>query len=112
MYQIQTITADPLQYLNLILLDGSALALTIYFIPMQYGWFITSLNYGSFTLQGMRISNNPNLLRQFKNQLPFGLGCFSQNNREPSQANDFVSGASSLFVLTAAEVIQYEAYLA
>jgi hypothetical protein len=90
MYQIQTITADPLQYLNLILLDGSALALTIYFIPMQYGWFITSLNYGSFTLQGMRISNN----------------------REPSQANDFVSGASSLFVLTAAEVIQYEAYLA
>jgi hypothetical protein len=107
MFLIQQITTDPAQKQTLILPDGTSLSLTIQFVPMQYGWFITSLVYQSFTLNGLRITNSPNMLHQFRNQIPFGLACFSNNNREPSQQQDFSSGASQLYILSAEEVAQY-----
>jgi hypothetical protein len=109
MYQILQITEDALQDFNLVLLDGSTIQLEIYYRPMQYGWFINSLVYASasFTLQGVRITNSPNMLNQFRNVIPFGLACYTQNNREPTQQQDFSSGASQLYILTAAEAAQY-----
>jgi hypothetical protein len=112
MYLVQQVTSDPLQVQTLILPDGSSLNMTTYFIPLQYGWFITSLVYGSFTLNGLRITVSPNMLRQFKNQIPFGLACYSNGAaREPSQQQDFSSNAFSLYILDAAEVAQYEQVL-
>lgn len=107
MYQIKQITNDPLQKQTLILPDGTSLELVLYFIPMQYAWVIQSLTYGEFVLNGVRVCNSPNMLYQFKNQIPFGIACFSTNAREPSQQDDFTSGASTLFILTAAEVEEY-----
>lgn len=112
MFVVQQITSDPLQQQNLILPDGSQLSITIYFVPLQLGWFITNLTYGSFVLNGLRITNSPNMLNQFRNQIPFGLGCFSTQNREPTQQQDFSSGASTLFVLSQAECTQYAELLA
>lgn len=111
MFLIQNITNDSAQTQNLILEDGSFFTITIYFVPMQYGWFISSLTYGDFTLNGLRICNSPNLLHQFKNILPFGIACVSPSEREPSQQQDFVAGASNLYVLTSDEVQDYEDYL-
>lgn len=104
MFIIQQITTDSDQKQTLILSDGTQILIELYFSPMQYGWFITSLTYGDFVLQGLRITNSPNMLQQFKNQIPFGLACFSTNNREPSQQDDFASGNSELYILSAAEV--------
>lgn len=104
---IQQITNDPFQTQTLILPDGTSLVLTIYFVPLQLGWFITSLTYQNFIIQGLRITNSPNMLYQFQNQIPFGLACFSTQNREPTQQEDFSSGASVLFILTQAECEQY-----
>jgi hypothetical protein len=111
MYLIQQITSDALQKQTLILPDGTTLSLTINFVPLQYGWFITNLVYQSFILNGLRLTNSPNMLHQFRNQIPFGLACFSLSNREPSQAEDFSSGASQLYILSAAEVAQYTGLL-
>jgi hypothetical protein len=110
MFQIQQITSDPSQTFTLILTDGSSVKFTLYFSPIQYGWF-ASLTYGTFVLNGFRICNNPNMLNQFKNQIPFGLACFSTANREPSQAQDFSSGSSNLYILSADEVLQYSELL-
>lgn len=106
-----TTTDDSAQSQSVVLQDGSAFQLTIYYVPMQYGWFIKSIVYNDFTLNGLRISNSPNMLHQFKNQIPFGVGCQSKANREPSQVEDFSSGASTLYLLTEAECIQYAEYL-
>jgi len=46
--------------------------ITIEYKPSQYGWFI-SLVWGNFSINNERISISPNLLRQFKNVLPFGI---------------------------------------
>lgn len=111
MYSIQQITTDPRQKMTLVLPDGSSIQLMLYFVPMQYGWFIPELIYNGFTLKGLRITNSPNMLHQFRNQIPFGLACFSDADREPSQQQDFISGASKLYILTQAEVQEYTEFL-
>lgn len=111
MFLVQQITQDPLQQQTLVLSDGTSLTLTIYFRPMQYGWFINELTYKNFVVHGIRITNSPNILYQFQNQIPFGLGCFSSANREPTQQQDFSSGASKLYLLSAEECVQYAEFL-
>lgn len=113
MFLIQQVTADALQQQVLVLPDGTNFQMTLYFRPIQQGWFINQLAFGDrFELNGLRVTNSPNMLNQFRNLIPFGLGCFSANNREPSQSQDFSSGASKLYALSAAEVRQYAEFLA
>lgn len=107
MYLVQQITDDALQKQTLILPDGTSLALTIYFRPAQIGWFIQILTYQAFILQGTRITVSPNMLHQYRNQIPFGLACYSTDNREPTQQEDFSSGAAKLYILSADEVARY-----
>lgn len=104
-------TNDARQKQTLVLPDGTQIVLSIYFIPLQLGWFITSLTYQNFILNGLRITNSPDMLYQFRNQIPFGIACVSDQNREPTQQDDFLSGASKLYVLTSAEVEQYTEFL-
>jgi hypothetical protein len=109
MYIIGQITDDFMQKQTLILPDGTSLQMSLYYIPLQNGWFITNLTYGTFTLTNIRITVAPNFLRQFKNQIPFGMACYANNvSREPMFQEDFESGAFSLYLLDAAEVTQYE----
>lgn len=111
MYRIQQVTSAPLQRQTLVLEDGNTIGLTVYYRPIQYGWFINELTYNDFTLRGIRICNSPNMLYQWKNKLPFGLACFSTGNREPQLQDDFLTGASKLYILTEDEVAEYAEYL-
>lgn len=111
MLQIDRVTADPFQTQALVLDDGTTINLTMRFRPMQFGWFIEELAYGAFILRGVRIVNSPNMLHQFINKIPFGLACYSVDNREPSLIEDFASGASRLFILTQIETRQYLEFL-
>lgn len=111
MHLIQQISNNALQTQTLVLPDGSSVVLTVYFRPIQQGWFINELTWQTFILRGVRITNSPNMLYQWKNLIPFGLACYSSGNREPSLKKDFVSGASKLYILTAAEVEAYAEYL-
>ncbi len=108
---IQQITDSPLQKQRFTLVNGTSFDMTIYFIPLQQGWFITSLVYNDFIINGLRITNSVNMLNQFLNLIPFGLACISTANREPSLQEDFSSGASKLYVLTHEECVQYAEYL-
>src|SRR5271165_6313870 len=102
MLLIQNITADPLQTQIIVLPNGGSLSMTMYYVSMQYGWFFTNLSYNSWQLNGTRIVNHPNLLYQYQNQIPFGLACFTTGQREPTQQQDFSSGASKLYLLNQA----------
>jgi len=108
---IQQITSAASQSQQITLSDGTILTLQLQFIPIQQGWYITSLTYQSFTLSGFRISNSGNILHQYRNQIPFGIACFSNDQREPSLQQDFSSGNSNLYLLSAAETLAYAEYL-
>lgn len=111
MFLIQNVTSNPYQKQAVVLENGESVIMTLYFRPLQLGWFVEQLTYQTFVLNGLRITNSPNMLNQWRNQLPFGLACFSTANREPSQQKDFSSGASKLYVLTEAEVAEYTEFL-
>lgn len=113
MLQITQLTANARQQQNIILPDGTTMSFTLYYVPLQLGWFITNLSYpkASFEVNSIRVTTNPNMLYQFKNKIPFGLACFTDGNREPTQQEDFASGASKLYILTQAEVDEYTTIL-
>lgn len=111
MLQIFNITADAQQIQTLNLPDGTNIILQLYYNASQYGWFITSLTYGSFQLNSFRICNSPNMLNQYRNQIPFGLACVTIDSREPTQILDFQSGNSILYILNAQEVQEYVEFL-
>lgn len=108
MLKIEGITSDAKQRHAITLPDNSGLSLLILYCHLQVGWFIDELVYGDFVLRGVRISNFPNILRQWKNVIPFGLACFTAGNREPTQQEDFLSGASTLYILDEDEVAELE----
>lgn len=107
MFLITNITSDAQQTQTLTLPDGSSLTMQLYYNVSQYGWFMT-ISWGSFQLNSFRICNSPNILNQFRNQLTFGLLCLTSDQREPTQIMDFASGASQLFILSSAEVAEYQ----
>jgi len=111
MYLVTTITSDIKQTQSLTLPDGSQISLAIYYSANQLGWFISNLTYEDFVVNTLRISTIPNLLRQWQNLIPFGLYIATTDGGEPTQQQDFSSGYAQMYILTQAEVAQYEAYL-
>lgn len=108
MYKIQQITADPSQQQTLVLPNGAQIAFAMQYLPGQQAW-AANVTYGSsFGLNGILLVNNPNLLQQWSNLIPFGMACFSSGAREPSQIQDFQSGYSALYILSAEDVVAYE----
>lgn len=108
---IQNITDSPLQKTSVLLDDGTTFVMELYYIDMQLGWFINRLEYGDFVLKGKRLCTSPNILHQFKNVLPFGIACVTTEDREPSLIEDFLTGASKLYILEKDETDQYQDFI-
>ena len=107
MQKVTAITADPNQTLGIILPDGSTVNLTLNYIPAQQGWCY-SVSYGSFQANLMRIVVSPNMLRRFRNIIPFGLAVTTTDGYEVVNQNDFISGRAAMYALDASDVAQVE----
>lgn len=111
MYIVNNITANSKQAQNVLLPDGTSITVRFEYKPLQSGWFFTEITYGNFTLHGLRMCTAPNILRQFRNMIPFGIMVATQNNAEPTQQMDFFSGFAQMYVLTKDEIAQMETFL-
>jgi hypothetical protein len=109
--RISNISSDPFQQQNVTLPDGGTCALQMKYIAQQEGWFFTLISWRNFTIKGVRITNDQNILNQWKNILPFGIACQTEGNREPTQLEDFYSGASNLFLLNSEDLEQHKVEL-
>lgn len=108
MFKIQNITTYGYQGKSLVLPDGTRIEIDIQFVELRKCWVIKRLAYQDFLLHSHKIVNGTNILRQFKNILPFGLACYSPSGRDPQFLEDFSEGDHQLFILTQDEVQQYE----
>jgi hypothetical protein len=96
---IDVLTADPNQSLTIVLDDGTKVDMTLTFKENQQGWFY-SLTYGvNFSVNNRRLVNGPNIIRQFRNIVPFGLACLATDGHEPIYIDDFTSGRVSVYIL-------------
>lgn len=99
------------QVFNLTATDGTIVTLNISYRPQQVGWFIDLTWSGtnpSTVNNGIRLTNFPNMLRQWRNIYTFGLGCITQDGYDPLGQNDFQSGYATLLFLDPADVQQIE----
>jgi hypothetical protein len=108
---ITGITDSPSQVFTLPIQDGSSAVITLTYRPQQFGWFFNLVWNGlsqTFTLNSVRLTTFPNVLRQYRNQLPFGLWCAVIGNAEPTYQNDFLTGRATLYLLAPADVAAIE----
>jgi len=103
MKQIQSITDDPKQKMTFILENGDKVIISLEFISGQKGWFL-SLEYGSFKVRNRRVVTSPNMLRAFKNILPFGIACITADKQEPIYKDDFSTGRAEMFILNETDI--------
>ena len=103
MKQIDKLTAANKQSFRLTTEDGEKIEVYLYYNPSQEAWNI-SIGFGDFVLNGLQLVVSPNILRQHKNVLPFGLAVGSIDGQDPRYITDFVSGRIGVLLLTGAEV--------
>lgn len=108
---IETITADALQE-QILPIDGTSQRcfMTLEFKPNQSSWYY-SFTFGDFSVSNERLVVSPNLIRQYKNLLPFGLLLYSASGIDPIHQDSFSSGEAVLNILSAAEVAEVETTL-
>lgn len=87
--------------------DNKSFMFKLEFIENQQCWFY-SLTYGILTINKKRLTTHPNFLRQFKNVLPFGMSCITDDGSEPFAIDDFSKERVKIYVLTSAEVQDLE----
>lgn len=101
------ITNEPKQKFVLVGEDNENINFSLRYNPTQMSWEF-DLAFEDFTLNGKKITNSPNMLREHINVLNFGLGCNVSDGSEPYLLNDFSTGRATLYLLTESEVTQIE----
>jgi hypothetical protein len=114
MKYIGTITSDPKQNIKIITDDGSKISLTLEYRSMRQGWYY-SLVWGSFEVNNRRLVTGYNILRQFRNILPFGFSVTVNNSPKGNEAvfqEDFVNGRAQFYLLNSEDVAAVEEKIA
>lgn len=64
----------------------------------RQGWFLDLVSE-SFSVYGIRITSVPNVLRQWKDRLGFGICVLTENKSEPFFLEDFNTGRAKMYLL-------------
>lgn len=114
MKSIAGLTSQPNQDSFIVLDDGSRAKLSLSYRPQQLGWFYNLSWPGNaalpvpFAVNGNRLVASPNILRQYRRLIPFGLMLFTVDQGEPMGRTCFVDGTADLILLSADEVAEIE----
>ena len=108
MIQITEITDDARQSLKVVVETGEEFSLSLEYRESQQLWFC-SVSYLDTTINGLGLVASFNILRQWKNILPFGIAIRTTDVGDPYFADDFTKERAKLYVLTSDEVEQIEA---
>lgn len=104
---VDNLTNFALQQTVLILEDGTTATLTITYNAATERW-VMDLSYNNTTINGLGLCTYPNIIRQWKNVLPFGIAIVTADQTDPFDINDFADGRAKMYLLNAADVKQVE----
>lgn len=108
MLQLSDVGSEPRQRFILPVADLEySVYLTIEYSANQLCWFY-SLEAGDFKVYNDKLAIGPNILRQYRGRIPFGLAVLSYSGMDPIVQDAFSSGDIIICVLSPAEVDQME----
>lgn len=104
---LEGITDAPKQTMAFFLADGSKATLSLEYSPNQLAWFY-DVAWVDFAANGRRLVASPNILRQFRELIPFGIAVLTAGGADPLQQEDLVAVATSFVLLEADDVANVE----
>lgn len=107
MLYINKISNDPVQQLTLTGIPSVQITVILQFLPRIQQW-VMDVSYGSFQAQGISVVAGLNIMRQWRNIIPFGISCVCPDGLDPYQISDFSDQRATLFLLDADDVAQIE----
>lgn len=108
MKQLTEISTDPKQKFTVLTEDNQSFELLLEYSDQQQCWFY-SITFGILSINGSRVVTGANILRNYKNVLPFGIAITTDDLSEPFLIDDFSTSRVRFFVLTEEEVLSVEA---
>ena len=108
---INTIINSANQSMTLKLPNGDKISFELIYMRGNQGWYY-SFTYGSFSISNKRIVTGVNMLRAFRNILPFGFACTTTDGYEPIYIDDFSSGRANFYLLDSTDIVSVETMLA
>lgn len=103
MYKFVSLGSEAKQEVTMLLEDDSRVIFTFEYKPNQLGWFF-SFQYNDVNYQNIRLTTSYNILRAYRNWLPFGLRCDTPDTEEPLDLEDFATGYATVYLLTKSDV--------
>jgi hypothetical protein len=107
MQMINNLTDNADQLTNFTLPDATVLQLEFIYRPGIARWHM-HLTHPLLTLRGVNLVVSPNILRPWKNIIPFGMAILSTTGLDPMNVTDLSDGTVSVNILSAAEVLMVE----
>lgn len=107
---IDNLTAFSDQVTNLILPNGTVANVRFKFDGATERWRIDVV-HETHTFNSVGLCCHPNLLRQWRNVIPFGLACVTSDQTDPIRSTDFSVGRVKMYLLNAADVEDVEVTL-
>ena len=107
MQQLNSFSDNADQIVSFPLADGTTVTMEWIYRAGSQRWTI-NIQHPSLTLNGVNVCVGPNILRQWRNLIPFGIAVTSSTGLDPINATDLEDGTVSIFMLDAAEVDQVE----
>jgi hypothetical protein len=108
------LTDNPNQQWPITIPDGTTATLSLVYRPQQLGWFYDLSwdgNTPPWQNNGRRLVAGPNVLRQYRNQIPFGLTVSTGNNLDPFAQTAFIDGTCTLLLLDPVDISGIESAL-
>jgi hypothetical protein len=107
MQAITNLSDEADQLASVILADGSVAAFEFIYRPAIERWLF-SLTHPTLAVNLINLCMGPNVLRDWRNVIAFGLACLTTDGADPFYIEDFASGRVTLYVLDASEVAGVE----
>ena len=106
MYLISVLNDRPKQTFKAVIDGYDTAAITLEFKPEQLGWFM-SIVWGTFEMYNERLATSPNLLRQFKNIIPFGILIEGTEGIDPLKIDSWLTD-NKFYMIDQADIEEVE----
>lgn len=108
MIKLTNITSSSLQTFTFTTEDKTDVTMTMRYMSSQLGWIANISDSNGFTVNGIALIASPNLLREFKEIIGYGIAITSVTGYDPRNIDSFFSESAIMYVLSNSEVEEIE----
>jgi hypothetical protein len=109
MKKIITLSNDSKQVFKFAIDGYEAVEITLEFKPSQNAWYYSIL-WGTFQVKNGRLVTGLNLLRQYRNIIPFGILVYHPENIDPMTIDDWTLNGYEFYMLDETDIAAVEDY--